>query len=163
MISVKAEEKIRRLIIDSKTNRQIAKETKSSDYTIKSVRNMLDKMKDLDEFRIEAVVSMLAKGFPSRAISIRLGIGEDYINAVRRYNYLKTHKANRKSSPHICSVCKKTTNVSRKGADLIKPGTLLSVVSDLIDLDDLNLVSSPLVSILAARAREAIRRHNNEQ
>lgn len=162
MISAKSEEAIRKLLREKNlSNNEIARRTKTSYKSVQSVRRMLDMVSKVTEEQMEVVVHMLSGGYPARVISEKLLLSVEIIKAIQKYNYLRTIKSNRKKSVPLCDSCKNSIDINRKPSGGGGLTSIESVLEDLLALDRLNIINSPLFCSLACRARVALENHKN--
>ena len=161
MISAKIEEQVRNLIKEGLSDYDISYKINIYYRTVVTIRKMIQTIKHTTVMEREKIIALLIGGFPTGAISTGLNVSKEKINAVRRYYYLRTYKANKKRSVPLCDKCKDSININKDARYAIELCTPVSIVEDLVCLDRLNLINSPLFCSLATKARTVLERYQN--
>ena len=161
MLDTKKEEEVRGMITNFKTNSEITAASGLPLATVKRVRSTMARMLQISENAVERIVAMLIGGYSVGAICVFLKISEDAVTAVKRFYYLKTEKHNKKRRVPLCDICKDSLVPDWRSIHSDYNATLLSIVEDVVSLDRLNLINSPLFFGIAKRARSSLARYRN--
>lgn len=168
MLSIEKEERIRRRIRNGECNHSIVVNESTGHISVQHIREVLH---EIDSHTIEVrehVLLMTIAGFPVSMISAIKQVSPEYVKAVSRYFYIRAIRSNKKKIEPLCVICKQEVSSrceklpSQEDVEvsdssiLNKARDFYNIACDVVYLDDLGLVVSPLFGGIASAARVAI-------
>ncbi len=174
MISVPTEERIRRHILDGLSDQTTASLSKVSCATVRKIRRTMTLVGCIDDCLKEQVIMKLCGGYTHRNISDEMKIDTEIVQAISRFCYLRSKQRTARVLVPLCAVCKADINalndkpcscVERASdEDIIKEArTMFSVICDIVGLDSLCFIASPIFGAIAKEAGQIKRRVIGEE
>lgn len=163
MINLLTEEKIRKLIVQGRPDKAIAKVASVTCTTVKKIRRVLTLVGHIDDQLKEQIIAKLCAGYAQREIADITKTDVKIVSAVGRFCYLRSKRKMARMPAVLCSVCKADidalndepcfkTYAATNGCIEHEARAMFKVVCDTVGLDGLCIVASP---IFGAIAREA--------
>lgn len=173
MISIQKEELIRSLIQQGYTDHEIGHKANSGHETVMRIREAVSLAKKCSANIREQIIFQLIGGFSTDVISADLKIRPEVVLAVHRYCYIHTLRANGKQMAIVCSVCRRSIEAMcekpRQPSGYISVKKLVphatalyDIACSIVGLNDLGVVTSPLLCGIASRASDTIKEITGE-
>ncbi len=169
MINLTTEEKIRGLIASGIADQTIAKTTNLPCATIKKIRRTMSLVGCIDSLLKEQVIAKLCGGHKHEEIADTMKIDKEIVLAIGRFCYLKSKKKRAKVPASLCLACKADidalndepcfdTNLVTNGAIEHEARSMLKVICDIVGLDSLCIIASPIFGAIAREAGQIKKR-----
>ena len=169
MFNFLTEERIRKLIIEGGADQSIAKSTNSSCATVRSIRKTMTLVGYIDDLLREQVIAKLCGGYTHEKIADTMKIDKEIVSAVGRFYYLRSKKKSSRSPAPLCLACKADIDVLNDApcfnVDIATNGNIefearpmFGVICDIVGLDSLCIVASPIFGAIAREAGQIKKR-----
>ncbi len=169
MINFLTEEKIRKLIIEGGTDQSIAKSVNLSCSTIKGIRRTMTLVGCIDDLLKEQVIAKLCGGYTHEKIADTMKIDKEIVSAIGRFCYLRLKKKMAKVPITLCLACKADIdalndepcfdiNIATNGDIEHEARPMFEVICDIVGLDGLCIVASPIFGAIAREAGQIKKR-----
>ncbi len=163
MIDVSTEEKIRKLIIKGTSDQAAASRSRVSCATVRKIRRMMTLVGCIDDCLKEQVIMKLCGGYTHSKISNEMDMDVEIVQAISRFCYLKSKRKMARILTPLCSVCKADIDALNDEScfdfPMVTNGdienearSMFEVICDIVGLDSLCIIASPIFGAIAKEA-----------
>ena len=178
MIGIKSEEKVRKLIKEGIPNKEIANSMNISLMLVGKIQRMItlvDYVVSHHGYQVrEQVIMKLCAGFTHKEISDVTNLSLEAISAIKRSCYIRHKRKMSLVLPPLCSVCKadidslndkpcSRTDLATNIDIEREAGAMFKVICDIVGLDSLCVVVSPIYGAIAKEAGQIRKRILGEE
>ena len=169
MINFSTEEKIRKRIINGTSDQTTASMSNVSCATVRKIRRMMTLVGYIEDPLKEQVIAKLCGGYTHKEIADTMKIDKEIVSAISRFCYLRSKKKMAKVPATLCLACKVDidaindepcfkTDAATNGNIEHEARSMFKVICDIVGLDSLCIVASPVFGAIAKEAGQIKKR-----
>jgi ribosomal protein S27AE len=174
MITIEKEEQIRRQLALGMTEAQVVASSGVSRKAVCRIIEMLGIISRIPESDKQTVRELFAAGLPVNAVVLNAKMPRSKVVAIRRYYYVQKRQTDGGESRE-CPTCgaimlhrdrchaTQKNDVKEVSIGDAEASLLLNVVSDVVELNSLQLIANPLFYYLAKRASETLEKIHGQK
>ena len=169
MINPLREEKIRKMIIQGKSNMEIVERTSTTLSTVKKIRKILSLVLLVDSQLREQIIAKLCGGYTHKEIAETAKVDMETVLSINRFYYLRSKKKMARVPIPLCLLCKAdidalndkpcfNIDIATNGNIEFEARPMFEVICNIVGLDSLCIIASPIFGAIAKEAGQIRKR-----